>query len=168
MCLVSVGENMIDKELLKNIIIRKIHFDEPVPYGLMLDADPSWNAVSKYLAFSEIHVGLQKREIIASIVLYMPDADTLEIKNIAVNENLQGKGIGQKLLDYATRISIKKNIRTMIIGTSNSSIGQLYLYQKAGFEMTEIRENFFLYNYPEPIFENGIQCRHMIMLKKYL
>ena len=159
---------MIDTELLKNIFIRRIHSDEPVSYGLLLDADPSWTAVSKYLAFSEIHIGLLKGEIVASIVLYMPDADTLEIKNIAVDEKQQERGIGQLLLEHATRIAINKNVRTMIIGTSNSSIGQLYLYQKSGFEMTEIKPNFFLDNYPEPIFENGIQCRHMIVLRKYL
>ncbi len=159
---------MIDKELLKNIFIRKIHSDEPVPYRLLLDADPSWNAVSKYLAFSEIHIALLKGEIIASVVLCMPETDTLEIKNIAVDEKLQQRGIGQMLMDYATRIAIKKTVRTLIIGTSNASIGQLYLYQKAGFEMAEIKQNFFLYNYPEPIFENGIQCRHMIVLKKHI
>ena len=159
---------MIDNELLRNIIIRKIHSDETVPYGLLLDADPSCSAVDEYLAFSEIHIAMLKQEIIASIVFYVPDADTLEIKNIAVEEKLQKRGIGQMLLDYITKISIKKNTRAIIIGTSNASIGQLYLYQKAGFEMTEIKQNFFLNNYPQPIFENGIQCRHMIMLKKYL
>ena len=164
----TAGENKIDHDLLKYITFRKIQLDEPLPYRLMLDADPSWNAISKYLAFSEIHIGLFNHEIIASIVLYMPDKDTLEIKNIAVDERFQEKGIGRMLLVYATRISIKKEIRTMMIGTSNASISQLYLYQKAGFEMTEIKLNFFAYNYPEPIYENGIQCRHMILLKKYL
>lgn len=159
---------MIDGELLKNIFIRRIHPDEPMPYGLLLDADPSRKAISKYLPSSEVHIALLQGEIIASIVLSMPDADELEIKNIAVDEKLQGRGIGRLLLDYATRIAIKKNARNIFIGTSNASIGQLYLYQKAGFEMTEIKPNFFLYNYPDPIIENGIQCKHMIVLRKDL
>ena len=37
---------MTDRELLKNIVIRRIHADEPIPYRLLLDADPSREAVS--------------------------------------------------------------------------------------------------------------------------
>lgn len=157
---------MVDTELLKNIVIREIHANESLPYELLLDADPDWNAISKYLESSEIHIALLKGDMIASIVLYALNADTIEIKNIAVTHRFQGRGIGQLLLEHAVRIAMAKNARNLIIGTSNSSIGQLYLYQKAGFEMTEIKPNFFLDNYPEPIFENGIRCRHMIILRK--
>ena len=38
-------------------------------------------------------------------------------------------------------------------------------YQKLGFNMTEIRRDYFTQNYPEPIWENGIQCKHMIMFE---
>ena len=159
---------MIDTILLKNIEIRRIRPDEPIPYRLLLDADPSLSTIEKYLGSSEIHIALSEGEIAGVIVLYPPDAATLEIKNIAVDEKLQGRGIGQMLLEYATQVAKNKNAATIIIGTSNSSYGQLDLYQKAGFKMTGVKHNFFLDNYPEPIFENGIQCRHMIMLKKYL
>ena len=42
------------------------------------------------------------------------------------------------------------------------------VYQKEGFEMKEIVKDFFLYNYDKPIYENGIQCKHMIILNKNL
>jgi ribosomal protein S18 acetylase RimI-like enzyme len=132
----------------------------------LLDADPCWSAVRKYLESSEIYIALLNDEVIASVVLYTLSGDTLEIKNIAVTDKFQGKGIGRLLLEHATRIAVAKNLRKLIIGTSNASIGQLCLYQKAGFEMKEIKQNFFLDNYPEPIYENGIRCRHMIMLEK--
>jgi len=159
---------MSDPELLKKITFRRLHADEPLPRKLLLDADPDWNAVSRYLDAAEIYIALLEDEVIASLVLNILNANTLEIKNIAVTPDLQGKGIGRLLLENATRIAITKDIRNLIIGTSNASIGQLCLYQKAGFDMTEIKHNFFLDNYPQPIFENGIQCRHMIMLKKKL
>jgi len=85
---------MTDSELLETIIIRKIHAEESIPYQLLLDADPSWTAISKYLENSEIYVALLKGEIIASMVLYPVDQSTLEIKNIAVNGKLQRRGIG--------------------------------------------------------------------------
>jgi hypothetical protein len=68
------------------------------------------------------------------------------------------------MLDHAVQTSKNKNFNTIIIGTGNSSIGQLYLYQRQGFEIFDIKKNFFVDNYPDPIFEDGIQCKHMIML----
>jgi len=45
---------------------------------------------------------------------------------------------------------------------------QLHIYQKAGFEMDRIKKNFYLDNYPTPIFENGLLLKHMVILKKKL
>jgi len=42
------------------------------------------------------------------------------------------------------------------------------LYKKEGFEVFGVRKNYFVDNYPEPIYENGTQLKDMIMLKKEL
>ncbi|SRR5260221_13107861 len=154
--------------LLKEISIRQPGQNEAMPYELLLDADPSIAAIEKYLETSEIYVAVLKGKVVAIVVLYPLDKDTFEIKNIAVEERFQGNGIGKLLLKTATQIAIDKGAKDIVIGTSNSGIGQLYLYQRNGFEITGIKRNFFLDNYPEPIFENGIQCKHMIMLRKKL
>jgi len=154
--------------LLKEILIRQLGKSEAIPYELLLDADPSIAAIEKYLGNSENYVAVLKGKVIAIVALYLLNKDTFEIKNIAVEERFQGNGIGKLLLRTVTQIATDKGAKDIIIGTSNSSIGQLYLYQRNGFEITDIRFNFFLDNYREPIFENGIQCRHMIMLKKKL
>ncbi len=49
------------------------------------------------------------------------------------------------------------------LGTGNSSLSQLALYQKCGFGMHSIETGFFN-SYPEPIFENGIRCIDMVRL----
>jgi len=158
----------MDTQLLESILIRQLKTGEAPPYKLLLDADPSLEAISRYLEVSDIYVGLLKDKVIAAFVLYRTDADTIEIKNIAVDDSVQNRGIGWLLLNTATQIAISKGAKSLIIGTSNSSVAQLYLYQKNGFEITGIKHNFFADNYPEPIFENGIQCKHMIMLAKPL
>lgn len=155
-------------EILQNISTRLLNKDETMPYGLLLDADPSMEAISKYLPSSDVYVTISEEKIVACFVLYTIDARTIEIKNIAVTDSLQGKGIGKFLLRQATQIARDKGAVFLTIGTSNASIGQLYLYQKEGFEITAIKHNFFSEHYPEPIFENGIQCRHMLMLTKHL
>ena len=70
------------------------------------------------------------------------------------------------LLEYSEKTSRNLGFQKIIIGTGNSSIGQLALYQKQGFEMERIEKNFFTKNYPEEIIENGILCKHMVILEK--
>ena len=159
---------MTGAELLNNIIVRKIMDDEDIPYGLPLDADPSMEVISTYLDLSEIYVALLEDKIIGTFVLYPVDDDTLEIKNIAVDEGLQRRGIGKLLLNKAEQISVSKGAKKIDIATSNASFEALSLYQKAGFDMHSLKKNFIIENYPEPLFDNGIQCRHMIVLTKYL
>ncbi|MNE59655.1 putative N-acetyltransferase YvbK [compost metagenome] len=106
--------------------------------------------------------------IIGVYALLPLDNGVAEIKNIAVHNDCQGKGIGKLLLNNAIQVASEKQFETLIIGTANSSVGQLYLYQKCGFEIASIKKNFFLENYPDPIFENGIQCKHMIIPAKNL
>lgn len=154
--------------MVKDIRVRLLNKEEDIPYELLLDADPSVDAISKYLSSSETYIALLNQDVIGVFVLYMESEEVIEIKNIAVAERLQNKGIGTFLLNTVTQIAVNKGAKSLIIGTSNASVAQLYLYQKNGFGVTGIKHNFFLDNYPEPLFENGIQCKHMIMLTKYL
>src|SRR5690606_12861387 len=96
------------------------------------------------------------------------DNETIEIKNISVQSSYQGKGLGTLLLKHAIDKAKSSGFKRIVIGTGNSSIGQLYLYQKAGFRITQIKRDFFRTNYDEPIIENGIECRDMIVLMKEL
>jgi aminoglycoside 6'-N-acetyltransferase I len=155
-------------ESLKDITIRQLEKDEAVPWKLLLDADPSEDLVSRYMETAETYIALLKEKVVGVYVLFPVDTGCLEIKNIAVENEFQRKGIGKLLLNDAMQRANRKAARTLLIGTSNASVMQLYLYQKQGFEITGIRYNFFVDNYPEPVFENGIQCKHLVMLAKQL
>ena len=148
--------------------VRKLQKGEPIPYDLLLLADETREAIDRYIYDSKIFVLDQDNEIIAIYVLQNLTKNEVEIKNIAVKKEYQGKGIGTFLLRDATNKAKTAGYISIIIGTANAGIKQLYLYQKEGFEIFDIKKNFIVDNYPEPIFENGIQCKHMIMLKKNL
>ena len=158
----------MDAEILNEIKVRKILDNEDIPYDLLLDADPSMEVISTYLGLSEIYVALLEKKIIGTFVLYPVDQEILEIKNIAVEEGLQRRGIGKLLLKNAVEIARAMGFKKLDIATSNASFEALSLYQKAGFDIDLIKKNFIIENYPEPMFDNGIQCRHMIVLTKYL
>ena len=153
---------------MHNLIIRPIREDEHIPYDLLFSADPSVEVINAYLPYSTIYLACIHDELIAQYVLYPLDTDEIEIKNISVHETYQGRGIGKLLLEDATQRATEHGYKRLSIGTSNASIGQLYLYQQQGFELSGIKMNFFIENYTEPIYENEIQCKHMIMLTKAL
>ncbi|MGK0316061.1 MAG: ribosomal protein S18 acetylase RimI-like enzyme [Saprospiraceae bacterium] len=149
-------------------MIRNLKREESIPYNLLLLADESREAIDKYIYDCEIYVAELNNAIIAVYALQVTNDETVEIKNIAVSEIHQGKGIGKKLLMNASIRAKENGYRKIIIGTGDASIRQLDLYQKAGFEIFGKKRNYFMDNYTELIFENGIQLKDMVMLKKLL
>lgn len=152
----------------KHFSFRELRNDEAIPYELLFAADPSRKMVEEYLSASDLYIAEDENEVVGVVVLFEISKTQAEIKNISVEENLQGQGIGKLLLSNICEIAKKKSYKSICIGTANSSIMQLYLYQKKGFEVSNIRKNYFTDNYPEPIYENGIQAKHMIMLEMAL
>ena len=90
--------------------------------------------------------------------------NTYEIINVSVIKKYQGNGIGKQLVKNAIELCKIKGAHTIEIGTGNSSVNQLALYQKCGFRIVSIDFDYFLKNCTEKLFENGIQCRDMIRL----
>ena len=60
-------------------------------------------------------------------------------------------------------LQIEKNDRVLEVGTGSFGY-QLSWYQRAGFRVFAIERDFFLENYPEPIYECGIQLKDMLRL----
>lgn len=148
--------------------IRKLGPGEKIPYDLLLLADPSVVVIHSYLSLAEVYVMEQDKQVIGAYVLLAHNAARVEIKNIAVNPAYQGKGLGKILLQDAAQRARANGYRCICIGTGNSSIAQLYLYQRQGFEITAIKKDYFMMHYNESIYENGIQCKHLILLEKSL
>jgi aminoglycoside 6'-N-acetyltransferase I len=153
---------------LDGIATRKLTEKEAIPYDLLLLADETVELINRYAKAGQIYVLEVNGQLIAVYVLQVIDPERIEIKNIAVAVHYQGQGIGKFLLKDATDRAKAQGYGTILIGTANGAIKQLYLYQKEGFEITAIKKNFFVDNYPAPVFENGILCKHMIMLEKQI
>lgn len=137
-------------------------------WDLLLLADPSRALIEEYLVDGHLYAAAWD-DVTVGVFVLVPLENTLwELKNIAVAEEWQGKGVGKALLDGVIDKARELGAETLEVGTGNSSVGQLAFYQKAGFRMDRIAKNYFTLNYEEPIFENGIQCRDMIFLKMAL
>lgn len=148
--------------------IRLLSKSEEIPYNLLLLADETKEAIERYIHVSDVFI-LEIAGVVSGVyALYSEDNVEIEIKNIAVITDLQGIGIGSFLLNDAIRRSKEAGYKTIIVGTPESSNILLQFYEKSGFKKYDKRINFYSDNYPEPIIENGVQLRDMILLKKKL
>ena len=144
--------------------IRKLLPGEKAPMELLFLADPSKASVEEYLENGECYIGERETEVVGVYVLLAKTPDDVELMNIAVSEDFQGCGYGKLLVMDAIEKARQGMFKTIEVGTGNSSIGPLTLYQKCGFRMVRVDRDFFTKNYSESIYENGIQCRDMIRL----
>ncbi|RHX85502.1 GNAT family N-acetyltransferase [Leptospira stimsonii] len=135
-----------------------------LPLELLLSADPSIELVNEYLKRGICYVARSKTETVGIYVLIYTRPETMELVNVAVEERFQGKGIGKSLVLHAISKAKELKMKVLEIGTGNSSLSQLALYQKCGFRISGIDRDFFLKHYAEPIYENGIRCTDMIRL----
>ncbi|GIN39767.1 MULTISPECIES: GNAT family N-acetyltransferase [Heyndrickxia] len=147
---------------------RQLGANESPPIELLLLADPSRKLVEEYIDRGQCFVAEENGVVHGVYVLLPTRPETIELVNIAVSEKEQGKGIGKKLVNHAIAHAREQGFKTIEIGTANSSISQLALYQKCGFRITGIDRDFFLRHYSEEIYENGIQAIDMIRLSQDL
>ncbi|CEO13865.1 GNAT family acetyltransferase [[Clostridium] sordellii] len=149
---------------MKDIKIRKLSKVDEIPYKLLYSADPSIESVNDYLDRGDCYIAYNNNEVLGVYVLIKTRPSILEIVNIAVEESYQGSGIGKKLVASAIDKARELKVKTLEVGTGNSSISQLAFYQKCGFRIVGVDKDFFKKHYKEKIEENGIECIDMIRL----
>jgi ribosomal protein S18 acetylase RimI-like enzyme len=142
--------------------------DSEIPYHLLLLADETEEAINRYIFKSDLYLLHDGTENIAVMALYKNSDTELEIKNIAVIESYRSKGIGSILMDKAKEIAKENHYKILTVGTSDTGFQQIRFYEKNGFIKTGIRKDFFIENYPSPLYENGLQMRDMVVLSHHL
>jgi GNAT superfamily N-acetyltransferase len=148
--------------------IRKLNTHEMPPMDLLLLADPSPRLVEDYVKRGHCYVAEDESNMIGVYVLLPTRPDTIELVNVAVSENLHGRGYGKLLVNHAIGQARILGYATIEIGTGSTGVAQLALYQKCGFRMTSIDRDFFVRHYDEEIYENGMRLRDMVRLSQDL
>ncbi|EPZ59869.1 hypothetical protein H477_0702 [[Clostridium] sordellii ATCC 9714] len=107
---------------MKDIKIRKLSKVDEIPYKLLYSADPSIESVNDYLDRGDCYIAYNNDEVLGVYVLIKTRPSILEIVNIAVEESYQGSGIGKKLVASAIDKARELKVKTLEVGTGNSSI----------------------------------------------
>ena len=132
---------------------------------LLLLSDEDEKMIDKYLERGEMYI-LDDNGIKAECVVTDEGNKILEIKNIAVSPKFQKQGYGKKLIEFITE-KYSENFSVIQAGTGDSPL-TISFYEKCGFKKSHIVKNFFIDNYKNPIYEEGVQLIDMIYLQKNL
>lgn len=139
---------------------------EPVPWDLLLLADPSKEMIQDYLPDSQLLV-YRLEEIVGVLVYQGISENEVEIKNLAVAPAYQNQKIASQLLTAFFK-EVQGKYQSALVKTGEYPPTPLALYQKFGFEIVGVQKDYFVIHLPEPIFEDGKQLKDQIILRKKL
>lgn len=142
--------------------LKRTHWD------LLLEADPWLEAVLKYTppAAPDAEIFLIGRPHNPyALCVSVPIKDGLEIKNIATRTIMRRQGMASALIAHVVETARARGLSMVEIGTGTTGHDQIRLYEKLGFKRDGILRGYFL-RYPEPIIENGLLVKDMLMLRR--
>jgi N-acetylglutamate synthase-like GNAT family acetyltransferase len=91
-------------------------------------------------------------KILACCVLTPISKDTVRLRQMAVQNNLQGKGIGASIMSFAETIARDKDYKNLMMHARDSSIG---FFEKLGYKIKG--EEFMEVNLPHHIMEKKLK-----------
>lgn len=145
--------------------IREIKEGKKIYIELLLLADEEEKMVDKYLDRGQMFV-LDDEGIKAEYVVTQEGDNVIEIKNIAVYPKYQKKGYGKKLIEFI-ETKYKNDFDIIRVGTGDSKL-TVPFYENCGFRRSYCIKDFFVNNYENPIYEDGIRLKDMVYLEKKL
>lgn len=143
--------------------IRKIETDKKQYLDLLLLADEQEDMIDRYLERGTMYV-LEDGGVKAQCVVTDEGDNVLELKNIAVEPNWQGRGYGKAMVDFLVR-TYKERYRVLQVGTGDSP-STIPFYEACGFRRHHLVKNFFTDHYDHPIYEDGVQLVDMVYLQR--
>lgn len=133
---------------------------------MLLLADPQESMIDRYLDQGEMYVLYDHGRAVTAAVVADLGGGKCELKNLSTIPEEQRKGYGRYMIHFLCE-HYSGRYDLMYVGTGNSP-DTLGFYHACGFVNSHIVANFFVDNYEEPIYENGIRLTDMIYLKKKL
>lgn len=145
--------------------IREVKENKKKNLSLLLSADEQEDMIDRYIEKATMYV-LDDNGIKGECVVTDEGNGILEIKNISIATESQGKGYGKALVDFIA-MRYAEQYSVLQVGTGDSPL-TIPFYEKCGFVRSDTIKNFFTDNYDHPIYECGIQLRDMIYLQRKL
>lgn len=107
-------------------------------------AEDSATELDSYLHQGRVLVARLNGAVVGHLQLIDTDQrDRPEVKNMAVHEGLQGRGIGSRLLRAALDMLAAEGAQEVLVATAAADIDNLRFYQRHGFRMRAVERDAF-------------------------
>lgn len=145
--------------------IREVIDHKKAYVELLLLADEQEDMIDRYLERGTMYV-LEDDGVKAECVVTDEGGGILELKNIAVAPDFQGKGYGKALVNFLIR-TYREKYTVLQVGTGDSP-STIPFYESCGFRRHHLIKNFFTDHYDHSIYECGVQLVDMVYLQREL
>jgi ribosomal protein S18 acetylase RimI-like enzyme len=128
-------------------------------------ADDSSRQIDAYIDRGRVLAALVDGTVIGHALLLPGDQpDVVELKSIAVLDDLQGRGVGRALVRHAAAACRRDGARALTVTTATADVGNIRFYQRCGFRAYAIRRDAFTEanGYPSGLTADGIPVRDAI------
>ncbi len=144
--------------------IREITQNKKQYLPLLLLADEQEDMIDRYLERGSMYI--LEDDGIKGECIVTDESGILEIKNLAVLPEYQGKGYGRALIEFVAA-KYCRQFSQLQVGTGDSGL-TVPFYEKCGFVRHHTVKNFFTDNYVQPIIEAGVRLVDMVYLRRRL
>jgi GNAT superfamily N-acetyltransferase len=132
-------------------------------------AEDSTTELDSYLHSGRVLVAVSDGEVLGHLQLMDTDRpERLELKNMAVLEAVQGRGIGARLVGAALDLAAAGSATEMVVATASADVGNLRFYQRQGFRLRSVERDAFgpAAGYPAGLTIDGIVLRDRVWLDR--
>jgi len=91
-------------------------------------------------------------EMVGCCMLCKIDDERVKLRQMAVHEDVQGKGLGAAILNFAENIARDKGYKTIFMHARESAVG---FYEKLGYQINS--EAFYEVNLPHYVMEKRLE-----------
>jgi predicted N-acetyltransferase YhbS len=133
-------------------------------------AEDSRQELDGYIGEGRVLVARDGDRVVGHLQLTERDRpEELEVKNMAVEESHQGRGIGRALMEAAIAVATGEGRSVLLVSTAAADTGNLRFYQRLGFRMRSIdRDAFTAATGHDGIVIDGIELRDRVWLDRPL
>jgi GNAT superfamily N-acetyltransferase len=136
------------------------HAEEPSPerigwYGgdrrllrpLFEEAEDSGDLLDAYMGDGRVLVARAADRVVGHLQLVGAGGAgagrRVELKNMAVVDDMRGRGVGRRLVEHAVAVSREDGCTHMVVATAAADIGNLRFYQRCGFRLSRVERDAF-------------------------
>jgi GNAT superfamily N-acetyltransferase len=130
-------------------------------------AEDSAEALDAYIDAGRVLVAVSGDTIAGHVQITEAErANAAEVKNMAVDPSLQGRGVGRRLMAAAVDLARREGHSTLVVATAAADTGNLRFYQRLGFRLRDVERDAFTAatGYPPGLEVDGIALRDRVWL----